>query len=137
MREHLAHQFADLEPLRQAKLHLLFGDLAVAEEEFLTLLSSETLSPRALEDLLYYLGLVAFERGEYKTAAERFATCIRMFPETAWKSRIEYHQALLAYIDEKDTDVQRFIKACDQDHDGSLFNWMVRTGLVKRQREAS
>ena len=133
IRKKSSQQFADLKPLRRARLRHLWGDLTVAEEMFLSLQLSAELTERAQENVAYYLGVIAFEREEYDTAGKRFVEFLKRFPATRWKDRVYYQQALIAYIQGKDEEVKALLKACDQTNEGSLFHWMVASGLIERQ----
>ncbi len=131
IREESSRRFAYLEPLRKARLEHLRGHLHSAEEMFISLQSSESLSLKACEDVSYYLGVIAFDEGNYQKAKKRFSKFLLEFPATRWKDRVLYHEALIANMEGRDDDVAELITECRQASEGSLFNWMI--ALDKRR----
>jgi len=136
-RYQLAHKrFAFIRSIQFARLALLSGQYPVAEKMFAQASQSDTFTPEAREDTVYYLSVSAYEQEQYELARQRFGTFLRAYPASRWKSRVKYQLALIAYAQGRNSDIPELLQACEQESEASFFHWMTEMKFVKRQKIA-
>lgn len=124
IRERYEQIYKHLMPLRSARLAMLKGDYAYAQKQL------EQAPLEAAEDAQYYLAVVLFEMGQYDQATDRFKWHIQEYPQSNWKPKCAYHLALIAKKSGVMDEDNHWIAEAEQDHEASLFYWMIELGLL-------
>ncbi len=117
-------------PIREARLALLAGDYERAEQLFSAEFSKIGIKPLALEDYEYYIAVSAYEQGRFEEAEDLFHSFLEKNPHSNWMNRAYYQLALLAWMGGDQTKADSYVEKCGQNHEGGLFRWVVKLGLV-------